>query len=79
MPQPVTHILQEYFSGFMMRFSIKTYTTRWVLLEVGIAMVCTMSPFLFVLAMPILLKAAGSNIPEAHIGKGMHMHKGIHG
>ena len=33
---PVIHILQEYFSGFMMRFS--TYTTRWVPLEVGIAM-----------------------------------------
>ena len=36
-PQPVIHILQEYFSGFMMRFSTKTYTTRWVPLEVGIA------------------------------------------
>ena len=61
MPQPVIHILQEYFSGFMMRFSTKTYTTRWVPLEVGIAMG---SPSLFVLAMQILLKAAGSNIPE---------------
>ena len=60
-PQPVIHILQEYFSGFMMRFSTKTYTTRWVPLEVGIAMG---SPSLFVLAMQILLKAAGSNIPE---------------
>ena len=69
-PQPVIHILQEYFSGFMMRFSTKTYTTRWVPLEVGIAMGCTISPSLFVLAMQILLKAAGSNIPEAHIGKG---------
>ena len=72
-PQPVIHILQEYFSGFMMRFSTKTYTTRWVPLEVGIAMGCTISPSLFVLAMQILLKAAGSNIPEAHIGKGVYM------
>ena len=72
-PQPVIHILQEYFSGFMMRFSTKTYTTRWVPLEVGIAMGCTISHSLFVLAMQILLKAAGSNIPEAHIGKGVYM------
>ena len=72
-PQPVIHILQEYFSGFMMRFSTKTYTTRWVPLEVGIAMGCTISPSLFVLAMQILLKAAGSNIPEAHIGKGVYI------
>ena len=72
-PQPVIHILQEYFSGFVMRFSTKTYTTRWVPLEVGIAMGCTISPSLFVLAMQILLKAAGSNIPEAHIGKGVYM------
>ena len=71
-PQPVIHILQEYFSGFMMRFSTKTYTTRWVPPEVGIAMGCTISPSLFVLAMQILLKA-GSNIPEAHIGKGVYM------
>ena len=34
---------------------------------------CTISPSLFVLAMQILLKAAGSNIPEAHIGKGVYM------
>ena len=72
-PQPVIHILQEYFSGFMMRFSTKTYTTRWVPLEVGIATGCTISPSPFVLAMQILLKAAGSNIPEAHIGKGVYM------
>ena len=72
-PQPVIHILQEYFIGFMMLFSTKMYTTRWVPLEVGIAMGCTISPSLFVLAMQILLKAAGSNIPEAHIGKGVYM------
>ena len=34
---------------------------------------CTISPSLFVLAMQILLKVAGSNIPEAHIGKGVYM------
>ena len=49
------------------------FPPRWVPLEVGIAMGCTISPSLFVMAMQILLKAAGSNIPEAHIGKGVYM------
>ena len=42
-------------------------------MEVGIAMGCMISPSLFVLAMQFLLKAAGSNIPEAHFGKGVYM------
>ena len=41
--------------------------------EVRIVMGCTISTSMFVLAMEILLKAAESNIPEKHIGKGMHM------
>ena len=69
-PQPVIHILQEYLSGFKMRFYTKTNTTRWVPLEVGIAMTCTISPSLFAMAM---LKTTGSNIPESHIGKRLHM------
>ena len=43
----------------------------WVLLEIGIAIGYTISPSPFVMAMQILLKAA--NIPNAHIGKGLHM------
>ena len=34
---------------------------------------CTIPPSLFVLAMQILLKTAGSITPVAHIGKGLHM------
>lgn len=49
------------------------YTTRWVLLEVGKAMGCAISPSLFVKAMKILLKATGSNILEAQISKGVNM------
>ena len=46
MPHHVVQIIQTYFDGFMIRFSIKTYTTKWVFLEVGIAMGCAVSPFL---------------------------------
>ena len=68
---PVIHILQKYFSEFMMLFSTKMYIIRWVLLEIGIdARFLFFLPSLFILAMQILLKAAGSNIPEAHFGKG---------
>ena len=72
-PRHVVQIIQTYFDGFMMRFSTKTYTTKWVPLEVGIAMGCAISPSLFVLAMQLLLNAVGSNVPEAHLGKGLYM------
>ena len=77
-PPHVVQIIQTYFDGFMMRFSTKTYTTKWVPLEVGIAMGCAIctpyidSPSLFVLAMQLLLNAVGSNVPEAHLGKGLY-------
>ena len=64
---------QMYFDGFMMRFSTKTYTTtKWVPLEVGIAMGCAIPPSLFELVMQLLLNAVGSNVPEAHLGKGLY-------
>ena len=72
-PRRVVQIIQTYFDGFMMRFSTKTYTTKWVPLEVGIAMGCAISPSLFILAMQHLLNAVGSNVPEAHLGKGLYM------
>ena len=37
-PIPVIKILQEYFRGFEMRFSTMAYTTKWIPLQVGIAM-----------------------------------------
>ena len=69
-PRRVVQIIQTYFDEFMMRFSTKTYTTKWAPLEVGIAMGCAISPSLFVLAKQLLLNAVGSNVPEAHLGKG---------
>ena len=43
-PRHVVQIIQTYFDGFMMRFSTKTYTTRWITLEVGIIIGCAISP-----------------------------------
>ncbi|GFN83882.1 reverse transcriptase [Plakobranchus ocellatus] len=58
-------MLEDYFNGFKMRFSTESYTTDWINLEVGIAMGCTVSPILFVLAMEVILRAVeGSVSPE---------------
>ena len=73
MPRHVVQIIQTYFDKFTMRFSTKKYATKWVSLEVRIAMGCAISSSLFVLAMQLLLNAVGSNVPEAHLGKDLYM------
>ena len=35
-PRHVVQIIQMYFDGFMMRFSTKTYTTKWVVICDGV-------------------------------------------
>ncbi|GFO03457.1 reverse transcriptase [Plakobranchus ocellatus] len=63
-PEVIPAMLDDYFSGFHMRFSTNNYTTSWIDLEVGIAMGCTISPILLVMAMEVILKAAeGSAVP----------------
>lgn len=57
-PPEIATMLERYFQGFTARFSTKEYTTAWIELQVGIAMGCTISPILFVLAMQVILKAA---------------------
>ena len=52
-------MLGNYFSGIRMRFSTHSYTIDWINLEIGIAMGCTISPILLVMAMEVILKAAG--------------------
>ena len=71
-PIPVIKILQEYFRGFEMRFSMMAYTTKWIPLQVGIATGCAISPCLFVLAMQVLLNASGSHNDRVHIGRKFH-------
>ena len=66
-------MLDGYFSGFRMRFSTNSYTSVWINLEIGIAMGCTISPILFVMAMEIILKAAEDSAGSANLGGGCYM------
>ncbi|GFO06256.1 reverse transcriptase [Plakobranchus ocellatus] len=57
-PEVIQVMLDDYFSGFRMSFSTNDYTTNWISLEAGIAMGCTISPILYVMAIEVILKAA---------------------
>ncbi|GFN98048.1 reverse transcriptase [Plakobranchus ocellatus] len=63
----------DYLSEFCMRFSTNDYRTNWINLEVGIAMGCTISPILFVMAMEVILKAAEGSAGPASLGGGCSM------
>ncbi|GFN79042.1 reverse transcriptase [Plakobranchus ocellatus] len=67
------HVPDDYFSEFRMRFSTNEYTTKWINLEVGIAMGCTISPILFVMAMEVILKATEGSAGPANLGGGCSM------
>ncbi|GFO33488.1 reverse transcriptase [Plakobranchus ocellatus] len=56
-----------------MRFSTNDYTANWINLEVGIAMGCTISPILFVIAMEVIMKAAEGSAGPANLGGGCSM------
>ncbi|GFN82450.1 polyprotein [Plakobranchus ocellatus] len=58
-------MLEGCFNGFKMRFQLRDT-------EVGIAMGCTISPILFVLAMEVMRAAEGSASP-ADLGGGCYM------
>ena len=72
-PELIQVMLHDYFSGFRMRFSTNSYTTDWINLEIGIAMGCTISPTLFVMAMEVILKAAEDSAGPANLGGGCYM------
>ncbi|GFS07705.1 reverse transcriptase [Elysia marginata] len=72
-PEDIQVMLDDYFSGFRMRFSTSDYTTNWINLEVGIAMGCTISPILIVMAMEVILKAAEGSAGPANLGGGCSM------
>ena len=69
-PAEISSMLGAYFDGFHMRFTTKDFTTNWTRLEVGIAMVYTVSPVLFVLSMQLLLKATESKSNFVELGRG---------
>ena len=66
-------MLDDYFSDFRMRFSTNSYPTDWINLEIGIAMGCTISPILFVMAMEVILKAAEDGAGPTNLGGGCYM------
>ena len=66
-------MLGDYFSGFWMRFSTNSYITDWINLEIGIAMGCTISPILFIMAMEVILKAAEDSTGPVNLGGGCYM------
>ena len=72
-PEDIQVMLDDYFSDFRMRFSTNSYTTEWINLEIGIAMGCTISPILFVMAMEVILKAAENSAGPANLGGGCYM------
>ncbi|KAK3770427.1 hypothetical protein RRG08_012169 [Elysia crispata] len=47
-------------------------TTDLINLEIGIAMGCTISPILFVMAMEVILKAAEDSAGPANLGGGCY-------
>ena len=69
-PEDIQVMLDDYFSGFRMRFSTNSYTTDWFNLEIGIAMGCTISPILFIMAMEVILKAAEASADPANLNGG---------
>lgn len=72
-PEEISIMLGTYFDGFLMRFTTKDFTTKWNRLEVGIAMGCTVSPILFVLAMELILKATNNKADVVELGGGCQM------
>ena len=72
-PEDIQVMLDKYFNGFRMRFSIDSYTKDWVNLEIGIAMGCTISPILFVMAMKVTLMTAERSAGSANLGGGCYM------
>ncbi|GFO26852.1 reverse transcriptase [Plakobranchus ocellatus] len=65
-------MLEDYVNGFKMTFSTERYTTDWINVEIGIAMGCTISPILFVLAMEVILSAAERSASPADLGGGFY-------
>ncbi|GFO40443.1 reverse transcriptase [Plakobranchus ocellatus] len=72
-PKVIQVMLDDYFGGFHMRFSTNDYTTNWINLEVEIAMGCTISLILFVVAMEVILKAAEGSAGPFNLDGGCSM------
>ena len=69
-PQPVASVVCAYFDGLSLSFSTKKVESRQFPCEVGIAMGCSISPTLFVMAMEILLAPLDGVLPTVDLGNG---------
>ena len=56
----VGEIIMKYFNSAFMKFTVKDYTPKWQVLEIGNMMSCVISPLLFVLAMELILQGAAN-------------------
>ena len=72
-PEDIQVTLDKYFNGFWVRLSTNSHNTDWINLEIGIAMGCTISPILFVMAMEVILKAAEGRAGWANLGGVFYM------
>ena len=66
-PPEVIKIMMDYYSLFIMRFTIADFTTAWQRLEIGIAAGCTVSVIWFVLVMEVLLRGTKINKETLYI------------
>ncbi|CAC5418562.1 unnamed protein product [Mytilus coruscus] len=57
-PEHIKKIVQKYFGGIQLRFTVDNKITAWQNLEKGIVTGCTISPILFIMSMNIIMKAA---------------------
>ena len=71
-PNNIVDILKMYFSDFKMRCQTANYVTKFIQMQVEIAMGCKVSPTLFVLTMKILLKATEASTEQVKLGQGMY-------
>jgi hypothetical protein len=72
-PAHIRDMLKAYFNDLVLRFPTSRFTTDWTRLEIGIAMGCSISPILFVLAMQIILKAAENAANGPDLWEGCNM------
>ncbi len=70
-PQPTAALLVDYFNGLSLRFSTKSFTTKPIKCEVGIAMGCSVSPVVFIMAMQMLLDGVRVSFPPVDLGEGL--------
>ena len=59
-PSKVGEIIMKYFNSAFIKFTVKDYTTKWQALEIGIMMVCVISPLLFILVVELILRGAAN-------------------